>query len=91
MTSKGSRETNQFLMVKRYLEENFEFRYNTISNSVEVRIKSHKDADFSICNDSDVYCKLKKKAIKFHNQTLKLSLAHISLKSTILLKSILKR
>lgn len=71
MTSKRSSETNQFLMVKRYLEANFEFRYNTISNSVEMRLKTNKDDVFNPCNDSDVYCKLKEEGYKISQSDLK--------------------
>lgn len=62
-------DKNNFERVEEFLQSMYDFRYNTISNSIEYKEKQNDE--FEPCNESQVYRVLRKANYKFSQSDLK--------------------
>jgi predicted P-loop ATPase len=69
--SKEKSPKNNFVIAKEFLSSQYVFRNNTISNTIEMKLKDEDDGKFIQCNDSELYCLLKADGFKLSQADLR--------------------
>ncbi len=64
-------QLSKFDLVERYLDSRYEFRYNVVSNEVQIKPRAGESEDWKQINEDEIFRELQKQRISFSNANLK--------------------